>query len=62
MGQWKAWSTRRLRERGWVGAEQPVWTRHGSTRYLWRGCNVESALAYVEVGQDAMRFEDSQGS
>ncbi len=51
MGEWKAWSSRRLRERGFVPPGQPVWTRHGSTRYLWKMGDVEPAVRYVVEGQ-----------
>ncbi|MDO8629335.1 MAG: transposase [Phycisphaerales bacterium] len=56
MGEWKAWSSRRLRQRGQAADDQPVWTRHGSTRYLWSADDLEPAVAYVVEGQDAMRF------
>ena len=49
----KAWSTRRLRERGLVDRERQPWTRHGSTRYLWDEKSVESAVEYVVNGQGA---------
>ncbi len=52
MGELKGWATRRLRESGLVAPDQPVWTRHGSTRYLWKEGNVESAARYVAEGQD----------
>ncbi len=58
MGQWKSWSSRRLRERGQSADDQPVWTRHGSTRYLWNERDLERAVAYVIEGQDAHRFGD----
>ncbi len=62
MGQWKAWSSRRLREQCLTAPDQPVWTRHGSTRYLWRTCDLEPAVAYVTECQDATRFQDRPGS
>ena len=43
----KAWSTRRLREAGLVSEEIKPWSRHGSTRYLWRVDQVEAACSYV---------------
>ena len=48
----KAWSTRRLVERGGVAPGAPVWSRHGSTCYLWRAEAVESACHYVVHGQE----------
>ena len=52
IAEFKAWSTRRLREVGLVGAGVPVWTRHGSTRYLWEPASLNAAAAYVLEGQD----------
>jgi REP element-mobilizing transposase RayT len=51
MSQLKAWSTRRLREGGQFAPEQPVWTRHGSTRYLWHESSVAGAIRYVNEMQ-----------
>ncbi|MFG0307099.1 MAG: transposase [Phycisphaerales bacterium JB040] len=45
----KSWATRTLRARGHEG---PVWTRHGSTRYLWNADEVARAVRYVRDGQD----------
>ncbi len=52
MTEFKAWATRRLREQRLVTAEARVWTRHGSTRYLWRAEEIEAAAEYVLHGQD----------
>ncbi len=49
----KAWSTRRLRETGARAPGAPVWSRHGSTRYLWHLDAVEAACQYVNEAQDA---------
>lgn len=51
MSDFKSWSTRRLREAGLVGADTRVWSRHGSTRYLWDEASVERAAHYVVEGQ-----------
>ena len=48
----KAWSTRRLRETGLIADGFKPWSRHGSTRYLWRGDQVEAACCYVLDAQD----------
>ncbi|MFT5423176.1 MAG: REP element-mobilizing transposase RayT [Phycisphaerales bacterium] len=48
MQQLKSWSTRILREHGHLG---PVWTRHGSTKYLWDQHSVNRAVLYVREGQ-----------
>lgn len=47
MSECKAWSTRRLREAGLITADERVWTRHGSTRYLWDRASLERAIEYV---------------
>ena len=52
LSELKAWSTRRLREAGYATSTTRLWTRHGSTRYLWNDRSVESAVAYVCHGQD----------
>lgn len=47
----KSWATRRLREAHLVGAQQKVWTRHGSTTYLWAERDILTAATYVLEGQ-----------
>ncbi len=47
MSQFKAWSTRRLREGGYVGKESKVWTEHGSTRWIDSQSSLASAIDYV---------------
>lgn len=51
MGQFKAWCTRRLREAGLVTDQAELWTRHGSTRYLWTRQHILDAVAYVRDRQ-----------
>ena len=48
----KAYATRRLRLEGLIGPNRPVWSRHGSTRYLWSERQVTDTCAYVVYGQD----------
>jgi REP element-mobilizing transposase RayT len=43
----KARATRFLRERGLVRADERVWARHGSTRYLMTETSVLRACEYV---------------
>ncbi len=50
IGQFKQWSTRRLREANVRDAER-VWTREGSTRYLFDSDALQSAIRYVLEGQ-----------
>jgi len=52
MNQFKAWATRRLREAGFVGPDDRVWTRHGSTRYLTTEASVRRAITYSMDEQD----------
>lgn len=47
MTQFKSWSTRRLRETGLRGAEDRVWAKHGSTRYLFDAESARAAIDYV---------------
>jgi REP element-mobilizing transposase RayT len=49
----KAWCTRTLRESGLVDSKSPMWTRGGSTRYLWKESDVAGAWNYVTYGQGA---------
>ena len=51
MNAFKANATRELRKAGLVGPDQRVWSRDGSTRYLWRPPNVERAVDYTINGQ-----------
>lgn len=52
IGQYKAWGTRRLRERGLAGAKARVWTPKGSTRYLFTPDDIGGAAVYVAEFQD----------
>jgi REP element-mobilizing transposase RayT len=49
----KSWSTRRLVAAGVTQRGSPVWSRHGSTRYLWTERQVGDACVYVVEGQGA---------
>lgn len=51
MNMIKSWTTRKLRGQGLVDKRQRVWTRHGSTRYLWKPHHVLGACQYVAEGQ-----------
>ncbi|MEQ8849023.1 hypothetical protein, partial [Botrimarina sp.] len=51
MNDFKSWATRRLRDSGLVDRSAKVWSRHGSTRYLWDKRAVEAACCYVAEGQ-----------
>lgn len=47
MGAFKACSTLAVRGAGLLAAGSAVWSRHGSTRYLWTEAAVEAACTYV---------------
>ena len=49
----KSWSTRRLKEAGLLPPGGKTWSRHGSTRYLWKPHEVDAACRYVQDGQGA---------
>ena len=51
MNSFKAYSTKALRAAGLAGPEQKIWSRHGSTRYLWTEDHIATAVAYVLYGQ-----------
>jgi len=51
MSAFKANATRELREAGLVDAGRKVWSRGGSTRYLWKSENLERAVHYTLHGQ-----------
>jgi REP element-mobilizing transposase RayT len=48
----KAWSTRRLVERGFARHGAKVWAEHGSTIYLWNDAQVRAKVDYVARLQD----------
>ena len=43
----KTRATRLLRERGLLAREEPVWVRHGSTRYVWKDDDLVECIDYV---------------
>lgn len=51
MNAFKANATRELRDAGLVAGDQRVWSRGGSTRYLWKPVHVDRAVDYVLYGQ-----------
>jgi hypothetical protein len=52
MNTLKVWSTRALHADGLLAPDVSAWSRHGSTRYLWKERDVESACTYVMEAQD----------
>ncbi len=51
MNTFKSWATRRLREARLIDGKQKVWTRHGSTQYLWKQHELLRACEYVAEHQ-----------
>jgi REP element-mobilizing transposase RayT len=51
MDSFKAYSTRALRKAGLVENGRKIWSRHGSTRYLWNDGHLAAAVDYVLNGQ-----------
>jgi REP element-mobilizing transposase RayT len=51
MDQFKAWSTRRLRETGLVPLQGKVRTRHGSTRWINSPQSLQRAIRHARVEQ-----------
>jgi REP element-mobilizing transposase RayT len=59
LNDFKAYSTRALREAGLLSSRVKPWSRHGSTIYLWKELDVEKAMVYVLLGQgnDLLRLD-----
>jgi REP element-mobilizing transposase RayT len=53
MNSFKSWATRRIRARGHGGPAERIWSRHGSTLYLWTDGDLASAISYVIEQQGA---------
>jgi len=51
MNAFKGYATRRLRRETLIVETAKVWSRHGSTRYLWTDDHIETAIDYVVNGQ-----------
>jgi len=49
----KAYGTRALREAGLIPPDQPVWSRHGSTRPLFSEEDIAAAAVYTMDRQSA---------
>jgi REP element-mobilizing transposase RayT len=55
MNDLRAYGTRRMREQGLLGSNTSLWTRHGSTKYLWKTVDIAEAVQYVDEWQDDPR-------
>jgi len=51
LNSFKVYATRKLRAVGLVSKSSKIWSRHGSTRYLWTDRHIEIAVDYVLNGQ-----------
>jgi hypothetical protein len=51
MNDLKVWSTKRLRASQLVPPDQPLWSRHGSTIYIWRDEDISEVCWYVNERQ-----------
>ena len=51
MNDFKAYATRRLAEAGLLPTKAKVWSRHGSTLYLWTEPALLEKCRYVREGQ-----------
>ncbi len=51
MNDFKVWATQRLRSERISEPNRTVWSRHGSTIWLWTQRDLEAACAYVLDGQ-----------
>ncbi len=60
MNDFKAYASRALSLAGWDSRDVRRWTRHGSTRYLWRPEQVEAAIQYTvhEQGEPMAVYEN----
>jgi REP element-mobilizing transposase RayT len=63
MADFKAYASRRLKERTGEPADRKRWTQHGSTRYLWHEEQVAAKVEYVLNGQGEPmgRFDSRNG-
>jgi REP element-mobilizing transposase RayT len=51
MNDFKVWATKRMRESGIAAPEGKIWSRHGSTIWLWTQRDLAAACSYVLDGQ-----------
>ncbi|MBP9891199.1 MAG: transposase [Planctomycetes bacterium] len=51
MNDFKAYATRRLRQRKLVSRQQKVWAHHGSTPRIWKPEGLARAIRYVNEAQ-----------
>jgi len=61
MNDLKAYASRALNKAGYDNKNRKRWTKHGSTRYLWKVEDIEKAIHYVlhEQGEVMVLYESS---
>jgi REP element-mobilizing transposase RayT len=59
MSDFKAYASRRLNQMELDAPKRKRWTRHGSTRWLWKPRHISAAMQYVvaEQGEAMSAFE-----
>ena len=62
MNDLKAYASRRLRDAGFDGNRRKRWARHGSTLYLWKAKDVDTAVRCVvyEQGEPMAVFDGTR--
>ena len=62
MGDFKAYTSRHLNRKGLDKPGRKRWTRHGSTRWLWRPKHISAAMQYVvaEQGEAMAVFQSDE--
>lgn len=62
MNALKSYASRALNKAGYENSEQKRWTRHGSTRYVWKVEELANAIQYVlhEQGEPMVVYENKK--
>ena len=62
MGDLKSYASRHLNRSEQGASKKPRWTRHGSTKYLWKQPDVDTAVRYVlsEQGEPMSTYPPSE--
>jgi REP element-mobilizing transposase RayT len=62
MGDFKSYASRCLNQMGLDSLDRKRWTRHGSTRWLWKPQHISAAIQYVvaEQGEAMAVFQSDQ--
>jgi hypothetical protein len=57
MNGFKSYATRKLRKESLFNQTDKIWSRHGSTTYLWTEESIDAAVDYVMYSQGDDAFE-----